>query len=49
VGPECGFSAHEKELVNQHKKSISISLGNLILRSETAAINIISILKNLIA
>ena len=45
VGPEGGFSKQEKELINSYNNTISISLGNTILRTETATINILSILK----
>ena len=46
VGPEGGFSAKEKDLINSFKNTISINLGDTILRSETATISILSILKN---
>ncbi len=45
VGPEGGFSDQEKELIKSYKNIISINLGNTILRAETAAISILSILK----
>ncbi|HSQ98203.1 MAG TPA: RsmE family RNA methyltransferase [Rickettsiales bacterium] len=46
IGPEGGFSNKEKELINSYKNIISVSLGDTILRTETATIAIISILKN---
>lgn len=46
VGPEGGFSTKEKDLINSFKNIISINLGDTILRSETATISILSILKN---
>ena len=46
VGPEGGFSSKEKDLINSFKNTISINLGDTILRSETATISILSILKN---
>lgn len=47
VGPEGGFSNKEKELINSYKNTISINLGKNILRTETATISILSILKNM--
>lgn len=41
IGPEGGFSAQEKELFVQ-KKLLTLTLGNHILRAETAAITSIS-------
>ncbi len=38
IGPEGDFSENERELIINHKKTISISLAKNILRSETAAI-----------
>lgn len=45
IGPEGGFSTEEKKLINSYKNVISINLGDTILRSETAAVSILSILK----
>lgn len=45
VGPEGGFSDKEKELIKSFNNVISVSLGNTILRAETATIAILSILK----
>ena len=47
VGPEGGFSNKEKELINSYKNTISVNLGKNILRTETATISILSILKNM--
>jgi len=44
VGPEGGFSDDEKTLIKSFKHVVPISLGNNILRSETAAIAILSLL-----
>lgn len=46
VGPEGGFSNKEKDLINSYKNTISVNLGKNILRTETATISILSILKN---
>jgi 16S rRNA (uracil1498-N3)-methyltransferase len=46
VGPEGGFSEEEKALIKQHKNVVSISLGHLILRAETAVVSVLSIVKN---
>ncbi len=48
VGAEGGFSNREKELINSYQNVVSISLGNTILRVETATIAILSILKNIL-
>lgn len=45
VGAEGGFSKDEKELINSYSNVVSITLGNNILRAETAAIAVLSILK----
>ncbi|MAR79034.1 MAG: 16S rRNA (uracil(1498)-N(3))-methyltransferase, partial [Rhodospirillaceae bacterium] len=42
VGPEGGYSPEEIEMLSKHSNSKSISLGNLTLRSETAAIVMLS-------
>ena len=42
VGPEGGYAPEEIELLSKHSNSKSISLGNLTLRSETAAIVMLS-------
>ena len=44
IGPEGDFSEKERELIVDHKKTISISLANNILRAETAAIAATTIL-----
>ena len=45
VGPEGGFSNKEKQLINSYKNTISVNLGKNILRTETATISVLSILK----
>ena len=45
IGPEGGFTEDEKILINSYKNTISINLGNNILRTETATISILSLLK----
>jgi len=44
IGPEGDFSEHERQLIANHKKTISISLAKNILRAETAAIAATTIL-----
>ena len=46
VGAEAGFSNEEKRIINSYKNVVSISLGNNILRTETATISILSLIKN---
>ncbi|GMO60719.1 MAG: 16S rRNA (uracil(1498)-N(3))-methyltransferase [Rickettsiales bacterium] len=46
VGAEGGFSESEKTLIRSYKNAISINLGTLILRSETATISILTLAKN---
>lgn len=46
IGPEGGFSETEKELIKSYKNVVSINLGETILRTETATIAVLSILKN---
>ena len=36
MGPEGGFSNSEKELIIKSKNVLSVSLGNRLLRSDTA-------------
>jgi len=47
VGPEGGFSESEKQFIRSYKHVISITLGDAILRAETASTAILSILKAL--
>ena len=47
IGPEGGFSIDEIEYLKS-KNAIEISLGNRILRAETAAISVASTISNLI-
>jgi len=42
VGPEGGFSPSEKEKLISNLKVISVSLGNRVLRSEVATINMVA-------
>ncbi len=44
IGPEGDFSIKERQLIVDHKKTISISLAKNILRAETAAIAATTIL-----
>lgn len=44
VGPEGGFTENEYKLLSKSKDTYTISLGSRILRAETAALNIISII-----
>ncbi len=46
VGAEGGFSEREKNMIKQYKNVISITLGSNVLRTETAVVSILSILKN---
>lgn len=43
VGPEGGFSAEDKKMLNFYQMCKPIKLGNRVLRSETAAISLLSI------
>ena len=47
IGPEGDFSNQEKEFIYDNK-FIKVSLGNTILRTETAIISVLSILNELI-
>lgn len=38
IGPEGGFTDEEREMIRAHPQTIPVSLGNFILRAETAAI-----------
>lgn len=42
IGPEGGFSQHEREMILNHNALKPISLGENILRAETAAISCLS-------
>ena len=42
VGPEGGFSKEELELFDNHKSVVKLKLGSSILKTETAAISLIS-------
>lgn len=42
IGPEGGFDESEIELLNQYENVYLVSLGNRILRTETASISLIS-------
>jgi 16S rRNA (uracil1498-N3)-methyltransferase len=45
VGPEGGFSEEEKKLIKSYNNVVSVSLGDTILRTETATIVILGIVK----
>ena len=45
VGPEGGFSNIELTNLSNQKNSVSINLGNRILRSDTALVNMICLAK----
>lgn len=47
IGPEGGFSLKEKELIKSFDNVVSVNLGDTILRSETATISVLSIIKTL--
>ena len=36
IGPEGGFSENENKFINNHKNVIAVSLGETLLRSDTA-------------
>lgn len=44
IGPEGGFTDKEAENIINNKNTFSVSLGSRILRAETAALNLISII-----
>lgn len=46
IGPEGGFSDSEKELLEKTAKIQAVSLGNDILRAETAALYGLSLIKS---
>jgi len=43
IGPEGGFSEHERSLLTQHPHVISISLGPRIMRADTAAVAVLAL------
>lgn len=45
IGPEGGFSEPEREMIMNNKKIIPVTLGDTILRAETAALTGLSIIK----
>lgn len=45
IGPEGGFSPAEQEMLGAHPAVIPVSLGSRILRAETAAIMMLSVLQ----
>ncbi|MDR3289800.1 MAG: 16S rRNA (uracil(1498)-N(3))-methyltransferase [Rickettsiales bacterium] len=49
VGPEGGFSNDEKNMIKSYKNVLSVTLGDLILRTETATISILSLAKTMYA
>jgi 16S rRNA (uracil1498-N3)-methyltransferase len=46
IGPEGGTSKKEAELIDYYKNVYKVQLGNRVMRAETAAIAILSLLKN---
>ena len=46
IGPEGDFSENERQLIVNHKKTVSISLAKNLLRAETAAIAATTILSH---
>ena len=48
IGPEGGFSIEEKKKINSYNNVISINLGENILRTETATISMLSLVKNIV-
>ncbi len=46
IGPEGDFSENERQLILNHKKTVSISLAKNLLRAETAAIAATTILSH---
>ena len=48
IGPEGGFSENERNLINKKNNSLNISLGPRILRSDTAAVAVLSIFQLII-
>ena len=47
VGPEGDFTPDERKMILQNKNTISFSLSNNILRTETATISALSLINNL--
>jgi 16S rRNA (uracil1498-N3)-methyltransferase len=45
IGPEGGFSEAEKRILENHPNIIPLSLGENILRAETAALSMLSIIQ----
>jgi 16S rRNA (uracil1498-N3)-methyltransferase len=43
VGPEGGFSAPEQTMLAAHKNVVAVSLGQHILRAETASLSLLSV------
>ena len=43
IGPEGGFSAAERQMLQNHPQTLSISLGPRILRADTAALSALSL------
>ena len=48
IGPEGGFSAEEREILLKKKNILRVTLGNRILRSDTAAISSLFCLQSLV-
>ena len=48
IGPEGGFSSQEREIIIKQKNVLRVSLGNRILRSDTAAISSLFCVQSLV-
>ncbi len=46
IGPEGGFNAAERKLINSHPNSINLTLGARILRADTAIISALALANN---
>ena len=44
IGPEGGLSEKEVEMIQENNNVITVSLGKRILRTETVALNVLSII-----
>jgi 16S rRNA (uracil1498-N3)-methyltransferase len=46
IGPEGGFSNNEREIINEHPNSINLTLGERVLRADTAIISALALANN---